>query len=117
MKEIAVVTTVYNRADKIDKLYKSLCAQTDKDFEWIIVDDGSIDSISDVIAAFDGTISVKFISQKNGGKCSACIDDACLLCDINCSEYQYKNIGKCLCENCSERSEGCLECSSQVCDK
>lgn len=71
MKEIAVVTTVYNRADKIDKLYKSLCAQTDKDFEWIIVDDGSIDSISDVIAAFDGTISVKFISQKNGGKCSA----------------------------------------------
>ena len=55
--------------------------------------------------------------EDNGGKCSACIDDACLLCDINCSENQYKNIGKCLCENCSLRSEGCLFCSSTGCDK
>ena len=55
--------------------------------------------------------------NNNGGTCNACIDDSCLLCDIHCSDNQYKNIGKCLCENCSERSEGCLECSSQGCDK
>ena len=55
--------------------------------------------------------------DENGGKCNACIDESCLLCDIHCGEYQYKNIGKCLCENCSERSEGCLYCSSKGCDK
>ncbi len=55
--------------------------------------------------------------NNNGGKCNACIDDSCLLCDIHCNSNQYKNIGKCQCENCSERSEGCLECSSQGCDK
>lgn len=71
MNKITVVTPVYNRADKINRLYKSLCAQTDKKFEWIVVDDGSTDSISEKIATFNCMFPLKFISQKNGGKCSA----------------------------------------------
>lgn len=51
-----------------------------------------------------------------GGKCSACLDNVCLLCEITCTEAQYKNIGKCQCENCSDRSTGCLKCSSTGCD-
>lgn len=71
MKEIAVVTPVYNRANRIAVLYKSLLLQTKNNFEWIIIDDGSTDNISDVVSSFDGTINITFISQRNGGKCSA----------------------------------------------
>jgi glycosyltransferase involved in cell wall biosynthesis len=38
-----VFTATYNRAREIKRLYYSLCNQTDKDFEWVVVDDGSHD--------------------------------------------------------------------------
>lgn len=71
MNEIAVVTPIYNRANKIINLYNSLCSQSNKNFEWIIVDDGSTDNLLDVVAKFDDEIKIKFISKENGGKCSA----------------------------------------------
>ena len=40
---ITVFTPTYNRAHLLTRLYESLCQQTYKDFEWIIVDDGSTD--------------------------------------------------------------------------
>ena len=42
--EVTVFTPTYNRAHTLSKLYDSLCNQTDKRFEWIVIDDGSIDS-------------------------------------------------------------------------
>ena len=41
---ITVFTPTYNRAYIIEKLYESLCWQTCKDFEWLVVDDGSRDN-------------------------------------------------------------------------
>ena len=38
---ISILTPTYNRAHTLPRLYKSLKQQTMKDFEWIIVDDGS----------------------------------------------------------------------------
>ncbi len=51
-------------------LYKSLLNQTFKDFEWVIVDDGSIDNIDEIIESFikDDKILIKYYKQKNGGK-------------------------------------------------
>lgn len=40
---LAVFTPAYNRAHTIERTYKSLCRQTNHDFIWIIVDDGSKD--------------------------------------------------------------------------
>lgn len=40
---ITVFTPTYNRAYIIENLYRSLQRQTYKDFEWLIVDDGSTD--------------------------------------------------------------------------
>ena len=50
--KITVFTPVYNRAYIITKLYESLCAQTDKDFEWLVIDDGSTDNIEKLISYF-----------------------------------------------------------------
>ena len=41
MNNITVLTPAYNRGKLLEKLYESLCAQDCKDFEWLIVDDGS----------------------------------------------------------------------------
>ena len=41
MCEITIFTPVYNRAYCLKKLYDSLKEQTWKDFEWVIVNDGS----------------------------------------------------------------------------
>ena len=45
MKDLVTVfTPVYNRKNLIGNLYQSLLSQTYKNFEWIIVDDGSTES-------------------------------------------------------------------------
>ena len=41
---ITVFTPTYNRACTIARTFESLQSQTDKDFEWVVVDDGSSDN-------------------------------------------------------------------------
>ena len=49
---ISIFTPTYNRAHLLTQLYNSLTAQKYYNFEWIIVDDGSTDTTSEVIQAF-----------------------------------------------------------------
>ena len=67
---ISIFTPVYNRAFILSNLYESLCRQTDKDFEWIVVDDGSTDGIHSLMARFEEEkkLRIKYATQKNGGK-------------------------------------------------
>lgn len=50
---ITIFTPTYNRAYIIGKLYQSLCNQTSKDFEWLIVDDGSTDNTESIINSYN----------------------------------------------------------------
>ena len=70
---ISVFTATYNRAKNLKDLYKSLQEQTYKDFEWVIVDDGSTDNTKEVIDGFIKNSDMKIIYkyQKNGGKMRA----------------------------------------------
>ena len=69
MKTLTVFTPAYNRAHTINRTYESLCRQTSKDFEWLIVDDGSTDNTADIIKQFieEDKVSIKYIHQKNQG--------------------------------------------------
>ena len=49
---ITVFTPAYNRAKFLPRVYESLCRQTYKDFEWLIVDDGSVDDTRSVVEQF-----------------------------------------------------------------
>ncbi|MFQ9494706.1 MAG: glycosyltransferase family 2 protein [Dorea longicatena] len=44
MPFFTIFTPTYNRAYILPQLYQSLCMQTCKDFEWLIIDDGSKDN-------------------------------------------------------------------------
>ena len=47
--KISIITATYNREKLLSRLYKSLCEQTCKDFEWIVIDDGSVDNTEQLI--------------------------------------------------------------------
>lgn len=68
--KITVFTPTYNRGYLLGKLYESLLKQTNTDFEWLIIDDGSNDNTSNIINKFidDGKIRIRYFYQENGGK-------------------------------------------------
>ena len=70
---LTVFTPAYNRADMLPRLYRSLCDQTCKDFEWLIIDDGSTDETAFVVQAFvnERKINIRYIKKENGGKHTA----------------------------------------------
>ena len=67
---ISVITPTYNRAYILGACYESLVKQTCKDFEWVVVDDGSSDNTEELVKAFidENKIKIKYIKQENGGK-------------------------------------------------
>ena len=68
---ITVFTPTYNRKYIIPKLYDSLCKQTKKNFEWLVIDDGSTDGTNEWFAELckkDNPFPVTYIYQENGGK-------------------------------------------------
>lgn len=66
----SIITPTYNRAERLIKAFNSLCAQTFKDFQWIIVDDGSTDETDQVIAGFIQKANFDIVYHKisHGGK-------------------------------------------------
>lgn len=69
-KLVTVFTPVYNRADILPVLYHSLLRQTNRNFVWLIVDDGSQDNVAEIVGNWvkEETIEIRFYRQENGGK-------------------------------------------------
>lgn len=66
---LTVFTPTYNRSKTLERVYNSLINQTSKDFEWIIIDDGSTDNTKDVIKRFDcSELNIRYYYQENQGK-------------------------------------------------
>ncbi len=67
--KVSVVIPTYNRAHCVGEAIESVLAQTYKDFEIIVVDDGSTDNTAEVLARFGDRIRV--IRQENSGVSAA----------------------------------------------
>ena len=63
----SIIVPVYNRPDEVDELLQSLCEQTVKDFEVIIVEDGSINPCKDVCSKYAGILSLHYYAKENSG--------------------------------------------------
>ncbi|HRM26316.1 MAG TPA: glycosyltransferase family A protein, partial [Clostridia bacterium] len=69
---LSIITPTYNRANLLSACYASLCQQTDLDFEWIVVDDGSTDDTEAVVRSFQTeSFPVFYRKKNNGGKHTA----------------------------------------------
>ena len=69
---ITIVTPTYNRAHTLPHLYDSLCQQTNQNFDWLIIDDGSNDNTKELCQEFAGqNFKVQYIYKDNGGKHTA----------------------------------------------
>ena len=68
--KFTVFTPTFNRKELLEKLYKSLQKQTFKDFEWLIVDDGSTDGTKEKVKKFlcEKKLDIKYYFKENGGK-------------------------------------------------
>ena len=66
---ISIITATYNSAETINDTIKSVLCQTNKDFEYIIVDGGSTDETIDIVKSYESEFSgrLKWVSEKDKG--------------------------------------------------
>lgn len=65
--KFSIIVPVYNRVSEVEDLLQSLSAQTLKNFELVIVEDGSTDKCENVVKACS-EFPVKYIFKENEGR-------------------------------------------------
>ena len=63
----SIIVPVFNRPDEVDELLGSLCQQTVKDFEVLIVEDGSQRDCKAVVEKYTDRLDVKYFMKPNSG--------------------------------------------------
>ncbi len=63
----SIVVPVYNRPDEVDELLESLSSQTFKDFEVVIVEDGSKITCKDVCEKYASILDLHYYYKENSG--------------------------------------------------
>ena len=73
MKKLTVFTPTYNRKYLLPRLYESLKYQSNKNFIWMIIDDGSMDGTEDLLKEWqqENTIEIIYFYKENEGMHSA----------------------------------------------
>ena len=67
---LTVFTPAYNRAGTIKRTYQSLLNQDNKDFIWLVIDDGSVDNTGELVKGWmkeDNGFEIQYIYKHNGG--------------------------------------------------
>ena len=68
MPKYSIVLPVYNRPDEVDELLESLTKQSFKDFEVVIVEDGSTDTCKEVVKQYQELLQIQYHFKKNEGQ-------------------------------------------------
>ena len=70
---LTIFTPTYNRGTLLKRVFNSLLKQTEIDFEWLIIDDGSSDNTKQIVNDFysDAVFPIRYYKKINGGKHTA----------------------------------------------
>lgn len=73
MKKLTIFTPTFNRKHLLPRLYQSLVRQTDKNFIWMVIDDGSTDETEELVKKFqtEHEIEILYFYKENEGMHSA----------------------------------------------
>lgn len=68
--QFTVFTPTFNRAHTLSRVYECLKRQTFRDFEWLIVDDGSTDGTYELVEYWkkEALFPIRYFYQQNSGK-------------------------------------------------
>ncbi|MDO3644177.1 glycosyltransferase family 2 protein [Mucilaginibacter sp. L3T2-6] len=64
----SIIIPLYNRPQEIKELLESLTLQTYKQFEVLVIEDGSKDDAADIVKSFAGRLDVKYFVKPNSGQ-------------------------------------------------
>lgn len=65
--KFSIIIPVFNRPDEVDELLESLCQQSVKDFEVLIVEDGSVKPCKDVCDKYANILDLHYYAKENSG--------------------------------------------------
>lgn len=67
---VTILTPTYNRAHTLPRVFESLQNQTFKDFEWLVIDDGSTDKTKELVEEFQkvSDFQIRYYHQENQHK-------------------------------------------------
>ena len=65
--KFSIIIPVFNRPDEVDELLKSLCQQSVKDFEVLIIEDGSSKPCKDVCDKYADILALRYFAKENSG--------------------------------------------------
>ena len=65
--KFSIIIPVFNRPDEVDELLESLCQQTVKDFEVLIIEDGSVKPCKDVCDKYANILDLHYYAKENSG--------------------------------------------------
>ena len=65
--KFSIIIPVFNRPDEVDELLASLCQQTVKDFEVLIIEDGSVKPCKDVCDKYASILDLHYYAKENSG--------------------------------------------------
>jgi glycosyltransferase involved in cell wall biosynthesis len=87
----SIIIPVYNRPDEVDELLAGLVNQKIKDFEVVIVEDGSQNPCKDVVERYKDRLDICYLWKENGGPSAArnmgveaCHGEYVLILDSDC---------------------------------
>lgn len=67
MPKYSLIIPVYNRPDEVDELLNSLTTQSSKDFEVVVVEDGSEWDCKDIVNSYSSSLKVSYCHIENSG--------------------------------------------------
>lgn len=104
MNRLTVIVPVYNGEKFLDRCFNSLIMQTNKNFDVIMVDDGSTDNSINIAKSYLDKLNLKIFSQSNRGVSSArnfgiSKANSELVTFLDCDDEYYPNFVDCMLKN------------------
>ena len=95
---LTILTPTYNRQKCLPRLYNSLIAQGNREFQWLVIDDGSTDQTEQMVTGWimEKKIDIVYAKKANGGKHTALnygisMTDDPLLFIVDSDDYLKEN--------------------------